>query len=178
MAVTTSFSLAFIKRIDIAFASSDADVTALANGGFVGIGEDTDHVDGTFFNPDSNHTSTFGPVTGALAAIDQLTNGNLVIVGQDLDSVLFTIVNSVTGATVVPTVDLNDTNSSDADVAALTGGRFVIVNQDFFGGGPSGDNDIDVTIRNADGSAFTSFTIDTSTAIRCSRPCRYRRRHR
>ena len=61
----------------------------------------------------------------------------------------------------ISTTDLVDVGNTDADVAGLTGGRFAVVAEDLFGGS---DTDIHIWIRNADGSAFTDFYADFTTA--------------
>ncbi len=83
-----------------------------------------------------------------------------MVVTQDADSILYGI-RSPTGSEVLAQVDIGDADSSNADVAALTGGNFVIVNDDYFG---SNDFDIEGSIRNSAGTLVTNFTIDASGA--------------
>jgi Ca2+-binding RTX toxin-like protein len=162
LAVVTAYSTSFLQNLDADFITASADSTSLANGGFAVIGVHTTHIDGTIYDSTGAVTDGWSGTTGTNGALDQLANGNLVIASQDADSILFKIVNSVSGDTVVATVDIGDTGpSSNADVAALNNGNFVIVNQDFFSGS---DFDIDVSLRNSVGGEITTFAIDASAA--------------
>lgn len=165
MAVTSTYALNFIQNIDLSQGptSSAVDATSLTNG-FAAVGDHVGHTDMDVFGinaaNNSVHTGGSNVTIGTNGSIDQLSNGNLVIVTQDADSVRYTI-QTTAGATVVAEVDIADTPSSNADVAALAGGGFVIVNQDNFS---ATDNDIDVSILNNAGGFVTLFSIDSSGA--------------
>jgi Ca2+-binding RTX toxin-like protein len=154
MSLTTTYSLDFVKLLDLAAVDSATDVTPLFNGGFAGIGDLTgafSNSRGTLFDAQGTQTGTVSGFTGSNGAIDKLSNGNLVIAGEDGDSIVFKIVSSVTGATVIPTVDLGLAGASNADAEAMSSDRFCIVSQR--GGG------IDVSIRNNSGSPVSFFDI-------------------
>ena len=159
LSVTTTHSLGFGSFADLPNATSQPDATSLANGGFAVVGNHSGHVDLELFN---GNLAGSGATTaaGQDPAIDQLTNGNLVVVSQDVDSILFQIFDG-TGATVVASTDLDDTNSRAPDVAAFSSGGFVVVSEDQFTGL---DFDIDVSIFNNSGSFVTTFAADSSLA--------------
>ncbi len=160
MAVTTTYNFDFVQNTFLTQGptASQADATSLANGGFAAIGTHAGHTDLDIFNANLSDGGGSNEFIGTNAAIDQLANGNLAYVTEDGDSIQFGILNG-TGGIVLAQADLSDSDSRNADVAALTGGRFVIVNEDDLGT-VGGDADIDVKIRNADGTAASTFTID------------------
>jgi hypothetical protein len=161
MAVITTYNLDFVQITDVPQGpiTSQADATSLANGGFAVVGTHLAHTDFDIFNGDLTDAGGANVLTGTNSAIDQLANGNLVFVTQDADSINFGI-RSATGGLVLATTDLGDASSTNADVAALTGGNFVIVNHDLIGT----DNDIDVRVRNSAGFPVATFTIDATAA--------------
>ncbi len=162
LTVTTTYAFDFVQNTDLTQgpSASQADATSLANGGIAVSGTHNAHTDVDIFNADLSDGGGRNVITGTNSAIDQLANGNLAVVTQDADSILYTILNG-SGGVVVSTTDIGDVNSSQPDVAALTGGKFVIVNQDFVGGT---DFDIDVRIRSSVGAVFFTFAIDSTSA--------------
>ncbi len=162
MAVTTTYSLNFVKNIHLDFAIFEVEATSLAGGGIAGMGGYLgNNINGTIFNAAGVKTDVWSGTDGSKGALDQLSNGNIVIASQDADSVLFTVIDSVTGDELVTTVDIGDTNTSNADVAALTGGGFLIVNQDLISGT---DFNIEGFIRNNDGGFAGVFVVDATAA--------------
>ncbi len=162
LAVTTSYGFDFVQNTDLTQgpATSQANATSLANGGFAVSSTHFSHTDVDIFHANLTDGGGANDIVGTSSAIDQLANGNLVLVSEDADSILYTILNG-TGGIVGATTDLEDTDSRYADVAALTGGNFVIVNHDYFG---ALDYDIDVRVRDSAGAHVASLTIDTSLA--------------
>jgi hypothetical protein len=164
LAITTTYSWQFVSNIDLDFVTSATDVTSLANGGFAGLGTHSSHIDGTIFDSNGTRTDGWTSTQGSNGALDQLSNGNIVIASTDADNTtLFKIVDGVTGNEVVATFDFADADQSEVDVAALTGGGFWVVATDEIGA-VGGNSDIDVFIRNNDGSSAGSFTVDVTTA--------------
>jgi hypothetical protein len=97
---------------------------------------------------------------GLGSQIDQLKNGDLVVVGNsggDTHWQLFT----TTGGTTTMSGELGGSASSNADVAALRNGGFVIADQLHFSGL---DNDIRLESLDATGAISNDIDIDASTA--------------
>ncbi|MCC6918690.1 MAG: hypothetical protein IT548_05765 [Alphaproteobacteria bacterium] len=158
MTVTVSYSLQSVQAVDPGTIASQADVTAMSNGGFAIAGSHVGHTDLYLFNADLTAAGNVNSAIGFNPDIAQLANGNLVYGAQDADSVLFAF-ESPSGLPVPPPVDLGDLSTSNAAVAGLTGGRIVIAREDFFSGT---DHDVEIVIRNADGTAVTEFAVSTS----------------
>lgn len=150
------------RYLDFGAATGNLDVIGLANGGFAGIGDLAGSLTGTIFNSKADSKATFA-ATGTNASMAQLSDGNLVIASQDSDSIRFKVVNSVTGADVVSTVDLNvfGNATTNADATALAGGGFAIAYQANY---TATDNDIVLSIRDNDGSGGTDLTVDVTLA--------------
>ncbi len=161
VAVTYNFEDSNIEAKDIDFGVSNVgpDITGLSNGGIAGIGNQT----GLIFNAAGNQIAAWSPLAGTNASIDQLSDGNLIVAAQDADSIIFKIVDSVTGAEIVSAIDLGLPGSTNADVMALSGvpGGFWIVSETNFGGT---DNDISVSVRGNNGAFQSAFSIDSSLA--------------
>jgi len=155
MPVTVTYAFATGYAGNANTLDGQPDATTLANGGVAFVGTDGAGSAGSISG------ATLTGVAGVNPALAQLSNGNLVVASQDADSILYKIV-SQQGATVLDTVDIGDANSSNADVAALTGGGFVVVNQDAFG---ATDRDIDFRIYSNDGVLVTSLTVDSTAAV-------------
>lgn len=156
MAVTATYSWDLVRFLELDSATAFADVASLSNGGFVGIGDHAGHIDGTIFSAAANATDGWINTPGVNGAVAQLTGGNIVVVSQDADSIRYEISDSA-GVLLLPSVDIGDLGSSNADVAALNNGGFVIVNQDFTGGS---NRHIDVRLYNSLGVMQTAFAID------------------
>jgi Ca2+-binding RTX toxin-like protein len=146
--------------LDSTYGESQPAATSLSNNGMATSANHGSHTDLDVFSTNLVKSVGATSITGVNSAIDQLADGNLVTVAQDAgtNSIHFRLTTS-TGS-FISSADLVDTGNTDADVAGLTGGRFVVVAEDLFGGT---DTDIHVWIRNADGSAFSDFYADFST---------------
>ncbi len=145
---------------------TDSDPTALAFNSDLAILTGGAHVfsqdapGGTgFFSVYANATENYDFVFFGNQALAALNNGNLVTAGQDSDSIVFRIT-SPQLATVI-TTDITRNNSSNADVAALTTGGFVISSQKVFS---ATDTDIYLDFYNASGGAHTTTVVDGSLA--------------
>jgi serralysin len=163
MAVTTTYDLVLAETLDLTQGPGQrqSDATSLADGGFAVVSRaaGTD-LDVDLFNAaraDAGGADT-GP--GGRPAIDQLTNGNLVVVSQTTGAgtTITVSLHSATGV-LLSTVDIGDTESTRADVAALNNGGFVVVNQDLVGG----DQDIELRRFDANGAPVgPMITVDGS----------------
>jgi hypothetical protein len=164
MAVITTYDLDFLQDVESVVASNSengADAVGLAGGGFAYAVTVTG---GTisFFEafdaaPDFTGSSALNGVDPSIA---QLNNGNLVVSSTTTTDTVFTVF-EVDGDAVVAETLIGDSGTSASDVAALDNGGFVIVTQDNIS---ATNNDIDVHIRNANGTSVTSFTIDNTSA--------------
>ncbi|NJC41668.1 Ca2+-binding RTX toxin-like protein [Brevundimonas alba] len=154
MAVTTTYGLAHLGEGAAGTMDAEADVFGLASGGYGFAGTDAGTTSG------NTGLAPFSLVTGVDPSAAELTNGNIVIAGEDASSILFRIVGP-NGATVLNTVSGIDANTSNADVAALTGGGLVIVCEDHFG---ATDSDIDIRIFDNAGGVIANFVADGTTA--------------
>ena len=105
------------KDINFGVSNVGPDITGLLNGGIAGVGNQT----GLIFNAAGNQIAAWSPLAGTNASIDQLSDGNLIVAAQDADSIIFKIVDSVTGAEIVSAIDLGLPGSTNADVMALSG---------------------------------------------------------
>ncbi len=169
MAVTVTYALstgAALDTNDAQTGTSNVDVVSRGTG-FATSVDHGGHSDTTVHGATGAQTaggSTVDAFTNA--AVAALSNGNIVTVGQDADSIVFQIFNGTTGVTVGGVVDLGNTipsgfsatTSINADVATTATGFVVVTDRNF----SATDHDIGVYIRNADGSAVTSFAISTS----------------
>lgn len=163
MAVSTSYSFGFLESIDPFSLTGNADAASLAGGGVVVSGDHIGHTDATLFNADGDIVGSAAVISGTESAVSQLSNGNVVVATDNGNVASFTILNSTGGVVTGPTdSDVTFNQLLDVDVAGgVGGGRFVVASQAFFAGT---DNDIRINIRNNDGSAVTSFSVDTSGA--------------
>ena len=163
MAVTTTYSWDYVSQTGLApsFITDNAATASLSfSGGYIVLGDHVGHIDGFIYNADGGYVGTFPSISGTLSAVTELTNGNIVITTQDADSILYTILNS-TGSTVLATTDIGNVGSTNADVAALTGGGFAVTFQDQFG---PGDSDIFLRIYNEAGGLVTEIAPDFSSS--------------
>lgn len=159
LAVTTGYNFDVQQVLDVTFGESEATATSLSNNGMAVVASDAlfpDTGDQDIFSTSLQKTIGATLFNGTNASIDQLADGNLVIAAQKsaTNSIHYTLTTSA-GA-FITTADLADPACTDADVAGLTGGRFVVVAEDLFGGS---DTDIRVFIQNADGSSVTTFWV-------------------
>jgi len=160
MAVTTTYEYEFVTGLDIDSASGGVDLTELSGGGFAAVGNTASYVDFDSFDDALQDVGVSSPFNAQNAALDQLTNGKIVSVGETAGGLSYRFT-SVNGSTVTQFGEIGDPASSRVDVAALSGGGFVITSQDNF---TATDNDIDVRIRDADGAVVANFSIDGSVA--------------
>jgi Ca2+-binding RTX toxin-like protein len=147
---------------DLNFGSAvgGVDITSLGTGGFAGIGNLGATSQTVIFNPSGIVARTVNNIAfGTNGAIDQLADGNLIIASQDSDSIVYKVIDAVTGADIVSKTDLNLPASSNADVVALNNaaGGFLIAYETQFA---PGDRDINVAIRGSGGQFVTGFALD------------------
>lgn len=164
MTVTTTYAWNFVRNLELGFgvgnfATQDVDVTSLTGGGFAAVGE-VSGFNGEFIRNSAANAIGDNQTLGVNGAITQLTNGNLVIASQDANSIRFDILNGTTGSDVLD-LDIGDTASTNADVAALSTGGFVIANEDFFVGT---DYDIELRFYDSAGVLQAGLSVDTSDA--------------
>ncbi|MEQ1950340.1 calcium-binding protein [Mesorhizobium sp. CN2-181] len=162
MAITTSFSFGFVESIDPFSITGRADATSLSDGGVAVVGDHIGHTDLTTFEADGDVAGSASVITGVDSAVTQLSNGNLVVLSDIGTDMSFRIV-TTTGATVRVDTSIGEAGPDvlDPEVAALTGGGFVVAIQDFFGGT---DNDVDLRIYDNDGNLLLNFAVDASGA--------------
>lgn len=166
LAVTTTYGLEFDQNPDLTTATSQAAATSLSNNGMAVVGTFAGHVDQDIFATNLARTAGATFIAGTNSSIDQLVNGNLVIAAENsaTNSIWYTI--TTEAGAFDSSGDLLNAGCTNADVAALTGGRFVVVAEDLF----SGSNiDIRVFVQNADGSSVTTF-LALSTVDRDLKP--------
>jgi len=161
MSVTVSYSLQSVQAVDPGTIASQGDVAAMSDGGFVFAGTHAGHTDLYLYDSTLAPAGNVNNTVGTNPDIAQLADGNLVYGAQDADSVLFAI-KSPAGLPVPDPIDLGDTGTINAAVAGLTGGRIVIVREDTFG---STDHDVEIIIRNADGTPVTAFSLSLSADL-------------
>jgi Ca2+-binding RTX toxin-like protein len=164
MAVTTTYNWLSIAELTSPRgpATTAGDVTTIGTGpssGFLVTGDHNGHTDFDTFNSAAAISSGGNLFGGTNSAVDQLTDGNVVIVSQDADSIRVDITN--TGGGPITSFDINDPESSNADVVALVGGGFVVTNQDSFS---TTDNDIDFRLYSNTGSLIQFDAVDSSAA--------------
>ncbi|MEQ1905190.1 MAG: calcium-binding protein [Pirellulaceae bacterium] len=161
LAVTTAYGLDFQQNLDLTTATSQAAATYLSDNGMAVVGTHLGSVKLDIFATNLAKTPGAASITGTNSSIDQLENGNLVIAAENsaTNSIWYTITTSA-GA-FDSSGDLLNTGCTKADVAVLTGGRFVVVAEDLVGGL---DTDIRIFIRNEDGSAVTDFAAVATNA--------------
>lgn len=162
MAVTVTYSLKFVKNLDLAAGPAlyNADATSLANGGFAVTGDDASSFSLDTFHPDGSTAGIRIPsAIGVLSAVDELANGDIYMVSQDFTSVWRSHL-SVHGLPFGQSKILDD-GSSNGDVAALTGGSAWVVYEDFQDGS---NYDIKALLDPANGQPADFFTIDDSLA--------------
>ncbi|MEI5678671.1 MULTISPECIES: calcium-binding protein [unclassified Mesorhizobium] len=164
MTVTTTFTSELLKSVTISLDGSGGQLTSLPGGGFAATYTTADNnVYAKMFDSAGNAVGASFPisnigVTAANPVIAQLSNGNNVVVFQDSDSLVFEI-SAPDGSDILADIDLGNPNTSNPDVAALTGGGFVIVGQDTIS---ATESDIVVSVRLNNGPAVSTFTIDAT----------------
>ncbi len=156
LAVTASYGFDVQQTLDSTFGGSEAAATSLANNGMAVVGTHSTHVDQDIFSTSLIKTIGSTSITGTNSSIDQLADGNLVIAAQDSGTNSIHVRLTTSAGGFISNADLADPGCTDADVAGLTGGRFVVVAEDLFGGT---DTDVRVFIQNADGSSVTTFEV-------------------
>jgi hypothetical protein len=162
MTVTTTFTSQLLKSVTISADGSGGYLTSLPGGGFAATYTTADNnVYARMFDSAGNAVGASFPisnigVTASNPAMAQLSDGNNVVVFQDNDSLVFEI-SSPGGDDILADIDMANTNTSNPDVAALTGGGFVIVGHDTIN---ATESDIIVSVRFNHGPAVATFTID------------------
>lgn len=147
--------------IDFGSATGGVDLVGLANGGLAGIGNASGSIAGTICNSIGKTVGGWSGTQGVNGAIDQLNNGNLVVASEQQGDIVFTVIDSATGNEVAAARSLAVSNSSDPDIAALSGGGFVIAHETLFSGD---DRDIRISIRDNAGFVVNAVSLDTSLA--------------
>ncbi len=156
-----------------ALGATNDDTVGLRGGGWAtAVTDVSGHSDVSFYDTKGAVITTFNDpsfyVHGALA---QLKSGNVVSVGDTGGLVQAKILTS-TGtfvSTPFTTPAASGIEELNADVAAINNGGFVVVDQRNYPN-LNGDNDIAVYIRDANGAAVSSLTIDFSDAVDTN-PC-------
>ncbi len=173
MAVTTTYAWTSTGNLSLTTGGSAAapEVISLTGRAFAVSGDHVGgHIDGDLFNSTGVNVGDWnnGNVNnGTNSALAQLSNGNIVQVGQDADSILYEIVNSSTGATVLASTDIGDLGNSNADVTALPGGGFWVASEHFFN---AGDQDIEINRYNGVGTFLSKIVVDGSFSTKDQAP--------
>ncbi len=162
MTVTITYSLDTVVGPTIATAT-ESDTVGLAGGGWATIYTEDGMALANFYDADGNLLNTRSPGLSD-GAIAQLANGNVVMISTDDGTNFFyeladSTGNFIASGTVTPDVA---TAESNADVAGLTGGGFVVVDQQDMGGG---NTDIFVHIRDDAAGIVADFKVDATSAI-------------
>ena len=127
MAVTVTYSLKFVKNLDLAQgpATDHPDATSLTGGGFAVSGSFVTDTALEVFNPLANSIGGTAAIDGIFSTIDQLSNGNIAVLTNSFDPIF-----TVTTAAGVPIGSSGVPGQNVAfqhDVAALSGGGFWVV---------------------------------------------------
>ena len=160
MAISTFYSFEFVESVNPESDGYGSDAASLDGGGVAVSSHDSGL---TIFEPDGDVAGSSTAITDGQSSIAQLDNGNIVIAATDGDDVFYTIVNG-TGSTVVASTGIGEfadewgDDLANPDVASLAGGGFVIAYQDY--NSNAGLNEINIDIRNNDGSFYDSFTVE------------------
>ncbi|MDX2276158.1 MAG: calcium-binding protein [Hyphomonadaceae bacterium] len=165
MAVTTTYSINFVKYLPLELGTSAApEVISLANGGFAFAGEHNAggwHVDGELFNSAGQHgndwTSTSDSFNPSLA---QLSNGNIVQFSEDGAGGIFFEIRSASGALVKAATDSGLTDTYAPDVAAV-GSGFWTASETYIAGS---NYDIYIDRWSSNGTYLGFKAVDTSSA--------------
>jgi hypothetical protein len=163
MAITTSYSLELVDALDLGGLDGVSDVSWLDSlSGFVVAGAAGSGTDCTIFDAAGEPRSSSGGTAGTDAAVTSIYPGDWVAV-RDIGNDIAFSVQSADAATLGVTMNLGESGVDvlNADVAAINAGAFVIVYQKTFA---SGENDIKISIRNADGTVRSAFSVDASGA--------------
>ena len=164
MPVTTTYTIQKIKNLDLTAGpqTDSPSVIPLSGGGFAAAGNHVGQTDIDFFNSSGTDTGSSLNHTGVWLAMVQLTNGNIALATQEsapFGAQLHYKIVSASGSLVLATTTLSDAGVVSKDIAALTGGGFVLVSSDadasFIGGGS--DYEIDVRVYNNSGALQSEF---------------------
>ena len=156
MAFTTEYGFSLVEGVDLLFAGAGFDITGLAGGGLAGVGNfNATQSNATFFDGELAVTGTSTLIGGLNGSMDQLVNGNVVTALEAGGDVVYQIT-TATGATVLSDTAIGENNTTAPDVAALTGGGFVIATTDNVGGS---DNNIEIKRFDAAGASTGVFTV-------------------
>lgn len=160
MAVTTQYAFEFVEALDLFGSASAADLTALAGGGFAGLGDSGGTGYATLFDGGLEATADVTLIAGTNGAIDQLADGNLAIVEEAGGDISYRIV-SASGETVRSDAPVfgDDYSLARPDVAALAEGGFVTACDVAFS---ASDHDIVVVGFDSAGTPTSNFIIEES----------------
>lgn len=165
MAVTTTYSLSFLKYLPLELGTDGApEVVSLSNNGFVFAGEHHSgglHIDGEVFSAGGRHggdwtsaSDTFNP------SLAQLDNGNIVQMSEDGAGGIFYEIRTASGGVVKGATDTHLTSTYAPDVTAVSGG-FWTASETYIAG-----SNYDIYIdRWSNSGAYLGFkAVDTSGA--------------
>ena len=161
MTTTVSYELrqtAFYTRAGI---SENSDIAVLPDGAHVVTGEGAPGATSATLVAYANFPFLQYAVPGTHLAMQTLANGNLAVAWQDGDSIVYTYYDPAL-LQQVETVDLVRTRGANADIAAMSGGGFVIASQL---GDVGGDTDIVLNFVDSSGAPGLFLRVDFSTAV-------------
>jgi Ca2+-binding RTX toxin-like protein len=141
--------------------TSDADMIALANGGFVVVGQSVGGVDGVIYNNLGKAIASFDDQPGKNASVVQLADGRLAVASEDSGTTFVRYYNSATGVEdVASRGSFTNPGATDIDAAATKEGNLVVSYQMDF----ATDSDIQFDIWNAKGTRQETVLVDTTAA--------------
>ena len=144
-------------------AATAPSIASLAGGGYVvGAQDSSNFTDLSFYSADGTLLGSNDGFGESNADLVQLSNGNVVVVGDNGSNVSYSIDTATGGGVGSAALTTNgiETNASVAAQSDANGGGFVVVDQAAFSGA---DHDIEVHLRNADGSSISDFAVTGSS---------------
>ena len=161
MTMTAGSIFDFDESLDPGTITSDADMTALANGGFVVVGQSAGGVDGVIYNSAGKAVASFDDQPGKNASVVQLADGRLAVASEDSGTTFVRYYDSATGAEdVASRGSFTNPGAANIDAAATNGGNLVVSYQMDF---PS-DSDVQFDIWNSTGTRAETVLVDSSAA--------------
>ncbi|MFI0848966.1 calcium-binding protein [Mesorhizobium sp. IMUNJ 23232] len=161
MTMTAGSIFDFDETIDPGAITSDADMIALANGGFVIVGQSAGGVDGVIYSSTGKAIASFDDQPGKNASVVQLADGRLAVVTEDSGTTFVRYYDSKTGVGEVGSRgSFTNPAAVNIDAAATKEGNLVVSYQMDF---PS-DSDIQFDIWNASGTRVETVLVDSSAA--------------
>jgi hypothetical protein len=158
MSFTTQYTFELVQFLDLDQSGAASDITGLAGGGVAGLGDSVGHGAATVFDASLERTGGAAFVAGVNGALDQLSIGNLVMVSETGGELSYRIT-TASGATVLGDTSVVGAYDNRPDVAALSGGGFVVVSQNLYS---TGDNDVWIRTFDGAGGAQNHFVLDYS----------------